>query len=187
MPAFPDNPLWDFSVAVYGRDGVKDACLALQDRHGLDVNMLLFCCWLAAEGHAPLPDTQLAAAIARIRVWHTDVVAKLRAVRRRVTDGVPRAPEAPTQALREQILALELDGERIEQHMLADAAPKAPDRPVSAQQRPAMAAENLARYCVLAEIPPGAADIDRLVTIVMAVFPAAERDELTRLIAHASA
>ncbi len=187
MSAFPDNPFWDFSVAVYGRDGVKDACLALQDRHGLDVNMLLFCCWLAAEGHVPLPDAQLAAAMARIRVWHTDVVAKLRAVRRRIADGMPPAPQGQTQALREQILALELDGERIEQHMLADAAPKAPDRPVSAQQRPAVAAENLAHYCVLAEFAPGAADIDRLVTIVMAVFPAAEPDELTRLIAHASA
>jgi len=43
MPAPGRNPFWDFSLAVWGREAVKPACLALQARHGIDVNILLFC------------------------------------------------------------------------------------------------------------------------------------------------
>ena len=48
MSAFPPTPFWDFSLAVYGRPGVAPACLALQQRHGADVNLLLFCAWFGA-------------------------------------------------------------------------------------------------------------------------------------------
>ena len=40
--------LWDFSVRTYRKDGVADACLSLQNDHGADVNMLLYCCWVGA-------------------------------------------------------------------------------------------------------------------------------------------
>src|SRR5262249_40267230 len=36
---------WNFSLKVYGRPGVAAACIALQDGLGLDVNLLLYCCW----------------------------------------------------------------------------------------------------------------------------------------------
>lgn len=38
---FPDHPFWDFSLEVYPREGVGAACLALQARHEIDVNVLL--------------------------------------------------------------------------------------------------------------------------------------------------
>jgi uncharacterized protein (TIGR02444 family) len=38
---FPDHPFWDFSLQVHQCLGVPEACLELQTRHGLDVNMLL--------------------------------------------------------------------------------------------------------------------------------------------------
>jgi hypothetical protein len=36
-----DNPFWDFSLALYAKEGVADACLLLQDKLGYDVNLLL--------------------------------------------------------------------------------------------------------------------------------------------------
>ena len=37
IPSQPlDTPLWAFSLAVYGGDGVTDECLGLQERLGLD-------------------------------------------------------------------------------------------------------------------------------------------------------
>ena len=39
---------WDFSVRTYGVPGVSQACLALQDERGVDVNMLLYCIWIGA-------------------------------------------------------------------------------------------------------------------------------------------
>ncbi|MEE9209867.1 MAG: TIGR02444 family protein, partial [Kiloniellales bacterium] len=52
MAAELDNPFWDFSLAVWGREAVAPACLALQERHGLDVNLLLFCGWAGRRGRA---------------------------------------------------------------------------------------------------------------------------------------
>ena len=43
---------WDFSLALYGRPGVAPALIGLQDRLGLDVNMLLYCCWAGIERSA---------------------------------------------------------------------------------------------------------------------------------------
>ena len=73
------NPLWDFAVWAYDREGVAKACLALQDRCGADVNMIMFCLWLASRGQsneefAPY----LNAAIELSRRWQRDFVQPLR-------------------------------------------------------------------------------------------------------------
>ena len=47
---FRDHPFWDFSLAVWGREAVEPACLALQARHGIDINVLLFCGWAGRRG-----------------------------------------------------------------------------------------------------------------------------------------
>ncbi len=51
---YPDHPFWDFSLEVYGAEGVPPACLALQEAHQLDVNIVLFCCWTGATGRGAL-------------------------------------------------------------------------------------------------------------------------------------
>ncbi len=43
---------WPFSLALYARSGVADACLRLQDEAGADVNMLLLGFWRAENGLA---------------------------------------------------------------------------------------------------------------------------------------
>ena len=45
----PDSPFWNFSLRLYARAGVPDACLALQARHGIDVNLLFCCLWLGLD------------------------------------------------------------------------------------------------------------------------------------------
>jgi len=37
-----DNALWRFVLPFYGRAGVSPACLTLQDKIGVDVNIVLF-------------------------------------------------------------------------------------------------------------------------------------------------
>ncbi len=51
--SFPSSPFWDYSLGIYRKPGVADACIALQDEFGLDVNMLLACLWFSAEGPGP--------------------------------------------------------------------------------------------------------------------------------------
>src|SRR5262249_29851992 len=112
--------LWQFSLALYARPGVPEACLALQDRHGVDVNLVLACLWAAASGRGALDRARIAALRADSEPWQRDVVAPLRAVRRRLKDG-------PGPAFRERLKALELEAERLEQQRLGAALAAAGD------------------------------------------------------------
>ncbi|MGH3638157.1 MAG: TIGR02444 family protein [Mycobacterium sp.] len=111
-----------FAVDVYGSDGVSTACVLLQDRCGVDVNVLLLAAYVGAAERSTFTDDEMAAAVARTGHWQRDVVGPLRAVRTRLRDGPPPAPSAATVALRERIKAIELDAEMIELDELADVA-----------------------------------------------------------------
>lgn len=43
---------WQFSLSVYGQTGVESACLALQDKFGVNVNLALFALWCESQGWA---------------------------------------------------------------------------------------------------------------------------------------
>lgn len=174
---WPENPFWDYAVELYRRPGVEQACLDLQARHGLDVNIVLLCCWLGARGSAPAEDALggIAAAAAR---WHTGFILPLRAIRRRVKAALAqrrpgsiaaRWPEL-TAGLRERVLALELDGERLEQLLLAALVS---DLAATAAPGVALASANLCRYW-----PFTALDRQALAAVLGAAFPAASESEV---------
>ncbi|MFC7333345.1 TIGR02444 family protein [Rhodocista pekingensis] len=117
VPDAPSPDLWRFSLAVYARPDVAPLCLALQDGHGADVNLLLWAAWLAlVHGHTLTPG-DLAAAEAAVAPWREGVVRPLRAVRRTLKAPEPPLP-AGAGALRERIKAAELEAERLQQQVL---------------------------------------------------------------------
>ena len=119
---FPDHPFWDFSLATYGRAGTADACLALQEAHGADVNILLFCAWAGCNG-VRLDRAQIELARGAVREWHKEVVTPLRSVRRRLKTALDDAAPGDLQsALRARIQKIEIDAEHIEQLRLAGRA-----------------------------------------------------------------
>jgi uncharacterized protein (TIGR02444 family) len=120
--------LWDFAVDLYGAPGVSEACLALQDRHGCDVNVLLFATWMGTVRRDKLSRGDMAEAIASVQGWRDEVVRPLRAIRRRLKSGPPRAPGELTGELRTRIKAVELESERIELWQLEGCADKRASR-----------------------------------------------------------
>jgi uncharacterized protein (TIGR02444 family) len=52
-----ENDFWRFSLRIYRAPGVADECIAVQERYGIDVNLMLFCAWLAAERNLPCGGT----------------------------------------------------------------------------------------------------------------------------------
>lgn len=138
---FPESAFWDFSLAVYGRPGVADCCLALQDRHGLDVNLLLYCLWTAASGRGPLDEAAVAAARTAAEAWREQVIVPLRAVRRHLKPAAEGPDAAIVQPCRESVKAAELAAEHAQQLFLARLAP-APE----GAGRPDSAAESLRAY-----------------------------------------
>jgi uncharacterized protein (TIGR02444 family) len=107
------DEFWAFSLDLYARPGVAEACLRLQDAHGLDVNVLLLCCWLARRG-CRVSAADLAAAEARAAPLRTHVLVPLRAARR----ALKTMPLTGAAALYAQVKAVELAVEREEQRLL---------------------------------------------------------------------
>lgn len=168
MTTESDSPFWGFSLALYGGPGVADACLSLQDRHGLDVNLLLFCCWAGAQGRA-LDASDVARLLASVEDWQRSVVRPLRQVRRRLK-GLAAAESGRLGDLRRAIKDCELAAERIEQAILHDALPpSAPQTPPAARQA-ACAAANLAVYLEVAGVPIGSRDGAELETLLRGAF-----------------
>ncbi|QCG96555.1 TIGR02444 family protein [Azospirillum sp. TSA2s] len=104
------NPFWDFSLAVYGRPGVPACCLALQDRRGVDVNVLLFAAWAGLECGVRLSAGDLARIDGAVSGWREEMVRPLRALRRRA--------KAEDDTLYRRMKAAELEAERVQQDRL---------------------------------------------------------------------
>ena len=162
------NPFWRYSLRVYRQDGVEQACLALQDDYGADVNLLLFCGWVASEGRC-LDGRRLRRAVARVRDWQSRVIVPLRQARRahkRLAGAAgPASDSARSQHRR--LLALELELECVEQSLLAELAASWPQRRRALP--PAEAARaNLARYLQLLSSPSDAAAVAHAAVLVQA-------------------
>lgn len=121
VPLETDNPFWRFSLRVYDAPDVAAECLELQDKLGLDVNVVLFAVWLGAIRGIVLEPSDLDRIDAVVAVWFADVVQALRAVRRRLK-LMPAIADREVQALRKQVAGTELHSEQIEQALLFRAA-----------------------------------------------------------------
>lgn len=179
-----NHAFWRYSLRVYRRPGVANACVALQDRLGVDVNMLLLSLWTAAHGTI-LAGRPLAAATSFSRTWSTNVVRPLRAVRRFLrAPTLPPLPAVDRSDLRPKVARNELQAERIEQTVLAAFVPIGHGR-AAGLEGARLAAANLGRYFSAAGLNPNAKDIKRIAVVLQAAFrdcePAELRQELREL------
>jgi uncharacterized protein (TIGR02444 family) len=110
------NEFWRFSLAVYGQPGVAEECLGLQDKFGLNINLLLFCAWLGRRGIV-LTREDLEGASRSIASWHDHVVRPLRGARRQM-----KLHHEDVSALRTQVLRVEIEAEQVEQATLFEYA-----------------------------------------------------------------
>ena len=117
VSARPD--LWSFSLSIYQSEGVPEACLYLQDELGGDVNILLFCLWVSAQGDVPVDTELLALAHDRVHAWRNRVVETLRQLRRDLKGGVSPLEQERVEAFRDRVKILELAAEREQQVALA--------------------------------------------------------------------
>lgn len=108
-----DNDFWRFSLKVYGQNGVADECLALQESHGVDVNLLLFCAWAGTRAIV-LNVAEIGEASRLVAEWNGLIVRALRSVRR----NLKASHAADMSQFRERVKAMESEAEQIEQAIL---------------------------------------------------------------------
>jgi uncharacterized protein (TIGR02444 family) len=142
------SPFWRFSLGFYRQPGVADACIALQEQAGVDVNLLLFLLW-----HATLKRALSAAEVEelerRIAAWRDATVIPLRTVRRALKSPPALVAAATAELFRTKIKAVELEAERLQQEAMYELARVSPfGRDVPSTQDAARA--NVASYAAIA-------------------------------------
>lgn len=108
-----DLSLWDFSTAVYAKPEIQSACLTLQDQYGVNVPLLLCCCWAGLRvGVIPVP------ALKELKhyteAYSKQAIEPLRAIRKVMKNSHKASwptTEVDWQNLRESIKKIELESE----------------------------------------------------------------------------
>ena len=110
---------WDFSVRLYAKPGVEQACLALQNQFGLEVNNVLFCLW-HGQRCGVFKQSTLLQMVEFSNQWHTNIVSPLRSIRSwmKGRNNMIDATEDNFENLRNAIKKLELKAERLQQDQL---------------------------------------------------------------------
>jgi uncharacterized protein (TIGR02444 family) len=136
------SPFWRFSLAFYQMPEVAPACLRLQDEAGVDVNLLLFLLWNAAQGRRLAADA-VADADRHVSEWRGTVVHPLRALRRALKTTTAGVAADLSEGIRSRVKSVELEAERIQQELMYELS----HRLVSEEVSPRDAARaNIAAY-----------------------------------------
>jgi len=106
--------IWEWALAAYGRPGVPEACLSLQDRFGQNTSFLLWAVWAETD------DAALLARVAEVtRRWEATALLPVRAVRRALKEPSPPVEDGAREGLREDVKGVELRAERVLMETLA--------------------------------------------------------------------
>ena len=155
------TPFWRFSLNFYRQAGVSDACIALQDGLGIDVNLLLFLLWLASE-HRELSPEEVRKFDDQVRSWRELTIVPIRDTRRKLKGAATLVETGRQEAFRNKVKAVELEAEQLQQEALYNFTKSGP---LGSQAAPRNAARaNIAAYerTMGKSFPKGA--IDLLVT-----------------------
>jgi uncharacterized protein (TIGR02444 family) len=110
---------WEFSLDLYSSTEVSAACLDLQNQYGIDVNLLLLCCWSGACV-GELSEESLSQALNYSKQWREQVVSPLRQTRRWMKLNMPidQNQQIDFQEVRDEIKSVELRAEKHQQSVL---------------------------------------------------------------------
>ena len=115
---------WDFSLRFYNDAEVQQACLAFQDEHGGDVNVMLYLLYRAGQG-AAFDETGVRALDAAIAPWREEMVRPIRALRRALKTTAYLPDAEAQESFRNQVKKIELNAEKLQQTVLEGNAPVA--------------------------------------------------------------
>jgi uncharacterized protein (TIGR02444 family) len=111
------TPFWRFSLHFYKQPGVSDACIALQDDCGVDVNLLLYLFWLASERRQLTAD-EVKSLDQKVKSWRELTIVPIRDTRRSLKGAATLLEPNKQEAFRNKIKAVELEAERLQQEAL---------------------------------------------------------------------
>lgn len=168
-PDFPKHPLWDFVLDVYHRKGVEHALLALQNRHNINVNMVLYLIWVGVEGRGTMPQAEINRAIKAVDEWHRQITQAVRQVHQRLREELGQETDPIRTPVRRSVAATEIDAEHAELLILGRLAPDG-DKEIPREKRLQDVVRNIGNYLMALDIMADPYDRRHFVAILSAVF-----------------
>jgi len=153
------SPFWRFSLRLYASTEVQSACLALQDKCGVDVNVLMFVLWAAGE-RSVLGVGKIRAVDRLVKPWRTGTVVPLRTLRRALKAPPKAIGPREAEHLRTRIKAAELMAENLQQDAMYRFAQSQPQGPRASSASDAARRNLVAYQSILGPFPK--AEIDKI-------------------------
>ncbi len=179
--SFEDHPFWDYALSVYKGDGVSAACIALQDKHEIDVNYLLLSLWTAHDGRPPLTPAEFDALFQVTDGWNREIVCEIRALRARVSSGYGAVGERRRAAVRNAALTLEIDCEHVEMLAMADVLGPPLAKSVDPDEARSVVLSNIKSYFNRRSVAVDAEDFVALATILASAYPGTDTAAVRKL------
>ena len=111
---FPDSELWTFSIQTYALPEVEDACLILQNNYDVDINILMYCLWVAEKSIVlNTEDTRLL--IKTTEPWQKTILKPLRDARRMMKQHIIAMPSDLLDQTVSNLSEMELNAEHMSQ------------------------------------------------------------------------
>ncbi len=118
---FPTSEFWNYSRQIWALPAIEDSCIRLQNEHGLNVNLLLFCCW-TGEQQICLTDDHIQCLLEAAESWET-VIKPLRESRIMMKQNLIAMPADIVEQTLMNISDMELNAEHMEQMSLEKSLP----------------------------------------------------------------
>ena len=180
MSSVSVETFWDFSIRTYRTEGVPDACLSLQNEHGIDVNMFLYCCWIAVR-RGEFGDDLWNDAIEFSTEWANKLVKPLRFARTWMKHSGCSDKAIPTDAcmqLREKVKSVEFDAEKMQQEVLELLTKNARVTVSGEVSLLTAVVKNLHRYCHQLGLQVTGEFSEKSSVIIAAAFPDLDKQKV---------
>lgn len=176
LKTVPIHPFWKFSVKFYSEPTVEEALLTLQNERGLNINILLFCCWYALGDQGRLTKIELRQLLVNVQSWHDRIVLPLR----RLRSQLKSAQAHPWPAIRAEVLKQELFSEQIEQLILLEGVVFKAQSVRTSTQKVRDICKSIAAYCQTIQIFCDTKDCVLITQILQTLFPKIDQKNILR-------
>ena len=173
-----ETEFWEYSKKLYSK--VSHSFIWLQDFRGLDVNLLLFCCWRGQLGQLFSP-TDIRLFCDKVSGIRQNFILPIREARK----YLPKIEwSIKSKNLKKKLLAIELEGERIEQTILVNSLGSIKKGSPEVNSRAAkLVNANIISYLEHHNVVIDSEVREELSAITCSIFPKRFRTKTTKIVA----
>lgn len=177
LKTLPCHPFWKFSIKIYSQPEIEKTLLVLQQERGLNINILLFCCWYSFSDQGKLGRGQLKKMLLNIQPWHERIVLPLRRIRQQLKSQLHHSWVA---GVRKEICEHELFAEQVEQYILLDDFVYEAKPIRTTLQKITDICKSIATYCHLVHVFLDIRDCESISRLLGTIFSKIDREDILR-------